>query len=353
MSDGETTWTYTYDVNGMRTSRTDGTTAYTYVYNGSQLTQMTVGTSTYHFTYDASGRPMSISCDDATYYYAVNLQGDVVAILDDTGFAVVSYTYDAWGNLLVTTGAQAETLGVLNPLRYRGYVYDTETGLYYLQTRYYNPEWGRFINADGYTSTGQGLLGNNMFAYCLNNPVLLYDPSGAVPRISSQFYFSDDDGGGGGLVLFAAGVAAGSVILLGPMMDDLLYSASHAIDRARQEVYEYSRMVRAELAEASRKVPHVHHIVPVGNFSSRSVAIQEKISKMHQILADAEINRWADPSNLMLVSAGTHASLHTDAYIEHVYSYIAPAAGDQEAIYAALFALRLEIAAWDIYASGY
>ena len=181
MSDGETTWTYTYDVNGMRTSRTDGTTAYTYVYNGSQLTQMTVGTSTYHFTYDASGRPMSISCDDATYYYAVNLQGDVVAILDDTGFAVVSYTYDAWGNLLVTTGVQAETLGVLNPLRYRGYVYDQETGLYYLQTRYYNPEWGRFINADGYVSTGHGLLGNNMFTYCNNNPVNMTDASGTFP----------------------------------------------------------------------------------------------------------------------------------------------------------------------------
>ena len=72
----------------------------------------------------------------------------------------------------------AATLGAQNPLRYRGYVYDTETGLYYLQSRYYNPTWGRFINADGYASTGQGIIGNNMFAYCGNNPVIRHDPTG-------------------------------------------------------------------------------------------------------------------------------------------------------------------------------
>ena len=72
----------------------------------------------------------------------------------------------------------ASTLGTYNPLRYRGYVYDQETGLYYLQSRYYNPAMGRFISADGYVSTGQGILGNNMFAYCGNNPVNCMDPSG-------------------------------------------------------------------------------------------------------------------------------------------------------------------------------
>ena len=91
---------------------------------------------------------------------------------------VVEYTYDAWGRLLSTTGSMANTLGLHNPLRYRGYVYDRETGLYYLQSRYYNPEWGRFINADGLISTGQGLIGNNMYAYCLNNPINHKDNTG-------------------------------------------------------------------------------------------------------------------------------------------------------------------------------
>ena len=101
-----------------------------------------------------------------------------MAIVDATGTAVVSYAYDAWGNILSVTGTMADTLGESNPLRYRGYVYDNETELYYLQSRYYDPEIGRFINADVYPSTGQGLTGNNMFAYCGNNPVARIDRSG-------------------------------------------------------------------------------------------------------------------------------------------------------------------------------
>jgi len=179
MSAGTSIWNFTYDANGMRTGRTNGTTTYSYVYNGSQLTQMTAGTNTLRFAYDASGAPMAVNFNGTNYYYLVNLQGDVMGIVDSTGNIVVNYTYDAWGKPLSTTGMMASTLGSLNPLRYRGYVYDQETGLYYLQSRYYNPEIGRFINADGFTSTGQGLLGNNMFAYCGNNPISRYDPTGS------------------------------------------------------------------------------------------------------------------------------------------------------------------------------
>ena len=124
---------------------------------------------------------MAVTYGGTTYYYATNIQGDVVAILNASGTAVVTYTYDAWGNILTTTGTLSSTLGTHNPLRYRGYVYDQETGLYYLQSRYYNPELGRFICADSLVSTGQGILGNNMFAYCLNNPVNLVDYDGKEP----------------------------------------------------------------------------------------------------------------------------------------------------------------------------
>ena len=151
---------------------------YSYVYNGSKLTQMTKDGTSLLFVYDASGTPSELRYNGYYYHYVTNLQGDVIAILDEYGAVVVEYTYDAWGNILTVTGSLASTLGKLNPLTYRGYVYDWETGLYYLQSRYYNPEWGRFINADGYTSTGQGILGNNMFAYCGNNPVNYTDPTG-------------------------------------------------------------------------------------------------------------------------------------------------------------------------------
>ncbi|MBE6958455.1 MAG: RHS repeat-associated core domain-containing protein [Ruminococcaceae bacterium] len=131
---------------------------------------------------------------DETYYYITNLQGDVIGIADSTGALVVRYSYDAWGKLLSITGSMADTLGVQNPLRYRGYVYDQETGLYYLQSRYYDPEIGRFINADALIATSQGLLGNNIFAYCNNNPVIFEDTSGHAFKPCIEII---NDGAGG------------------------------------------------------------------------------------------------------------------------------------------------------------
>ncbi len=178
MSNGSTKWTYTYNADGLRTKRTNGTTTYNYVYNGSQLTQMTKGADTLYFSYDASGTPLSVTYNGTVYYYITNLQGDVIAILNSAGTAVVTYTYDAWGKILSISGNMKGTLGIQNPLLYRGYVYDFDTGLYYLQSRYYDPGVGRFINADAFATTGQGFVGNNMFAYCGNNPVNKVDPTG-------------------------------------------------------------------------------------------------------------------------------------------------------------------------------
>ena len=143
-------------------------------------------TTVMDFIYDESGRPFALKYSDDggksfdTYYYVLNLQGDVVKLVwYIPGFeyeAVATYTYDAWGNILSATGELAE----INPLRYRGYYYDTETGFYYLQSRYYDPVNRRFISADGYASTGQGFIGYNMFAYCGNNPIRFSDFSGAT-----------------------------------------------------------------------------------------------------------------------------------------------------------------------------
>ena len=120
------------------------------------------------------------SYNGTEYYYLRNGQNDIVGLMDESGVRMVEYIYDAWGKLISTTGTLATTLGADNPFRYRGYYYDTETGLYYLTTRYYDPEVCRFISADVYMSTGQGVLGGNMWAYCLNNPVCRYDTSGRL-----------------------------------------------------------------------------------------------------------------------------------------------------------------------------
>ena len=109
------------------------------------------------------------------YYFVKNLQGDVLKVYRDADNALVaSYEYDPFGRVLSATGEMADE----NPFRYRGYHYDTNTGFYYLQSRYYDPLICRFINADSYASTGQGVLGYNMFAYCNNNPVNYIDKQG-------------------------------------------------------------------------------------------------------------------------------------------------------------------------------
>ena len=180
MSKSGATWIFTYDADGLRTKRTDGANTYLYYYEDGLLTRMKYNNFVFCFTYDSRGYPVSVTFNGNTYYYALNQQGDVMAILNASSAAVVNYNYNAWGELLSTTGSLANTIGLYNPLRYRGYVYDRETGLYYLQSRYYNPEICRFINADAYLSTGAGVVGFNMFAYCNNNPVSMYDPNGEI-----------------------------------------------------------------------------------------------------------------------------------------------------------------------------
>ena len=207
MSKSGTTWNFTYDANGMRTKRTNGTTTYNYFYNGSQLAHMTVGDKVLHFYYDANGYPLSVVYNDTTYYYATNLQGDVVAIINTSGKQMVGYTYDAWGRVLSTTGSLASTLGTYNPLRYRGYVYDQETQLYYLQSRYYNPAMGRFINADdtAYLGADGSPQSYNLFVYCGNNPVMHSDPTGRFVITLSAIITA-------ALIGAAVGVTAGAVV---------------------------------------------------------------------------------------------------------------------------------------------
>ena len=138
-----------------------------------------LSTKTLDFFYDDSGRPFAFnySVDGgiaSTYYYILNLQGDVVQIIDANGVMQAEYVYSPWGEIISAEGDLAE----INPLRYRGYYYDSETGFYYLQSRYYDPANRRFINADSLASAGQGSLGTNMFAYCNNCPTIYHDPSG-------------------------------------------------------------------------------------------------------------------------------------------------------------------------------
>ena len=187
---------YTYDSNGLRTSKTikNGVKSeYFYVNGQLHYEERSNGTKLYFF-YDSNGYLTGIEYNNTMYYPATNRRGDVVAIYNSVGNCIVKYEYDAWGNVISIKNASGSAItdqshiAHVNPIRYRGYYYDTETGFYLTGTRYYDPEIGRFINADGYVSTGQGVLGNNMFAYCGNNPVNRADPTGMFWKEIGDFF---------------------------------------------------------------------------------------------------------------------------------------------------------------------
>ena len=207
LSDG--TWTYTwqngrqlqkmqkagvtaefvYNADGLRVQKTVNGVATKYTLHGKNAVHMTSGTDELHFFYDAQNRPAVVVYNGTAYAYVKSLQGDIVALLNGAGNVVVSYVYDAWGAPIGKSGSMAETLGSVQPFRYRGYVFDEETGLYYLRSRYYNPRWGRFVNADT-------IVTNNLFLYCLNSPNVQIDSSGCS---STSALFSTvlcDNGGG-------------------------------------------------------------------------------------------------------------------------------------------------------------
>ena len=173
------TMSFKYDNNSIRTKKTVNGVETEYFYVGDTLVSQKTGNEVINFAYTAGGSPYGFTYNGTSYFYLTNIQGDIIGIYDSTGTVVVEYTYDSWGKLISITGSLASTIGVKNPLRSRGYYYDTETSLYYLQARYYDPDTGRFISPDALLVAGNDYIqGMNRYAYCYNNPVMYSDPSG-------------------------------------------------------------------------------------------------------------------------------------------------------------------------------
>ena len=180
--------TFQYGADGIRYKKNN--TVYTL--DGSKILQETDGTKIIKYYY-GNGGVVGFNYNGADYFFEKNLQGDVIALLDKDGYFVAEYVYDAWGKILSMTDSTGNDIsnnishvGYLNPFRYRGYYYDVETDLYYLESRYYDPETGRFLNADSLSYLGEGsdLQNYNLYSYCENNPVMYSDPSGHSITIS-------------------------------------------------------------------------------------------------------------------------------------------------------------------------
>lgn len=191
VTNGTNSYSYAYDADGKRVSKTVNGVTTKFHYDGDTLIgQNTVNGADITFLRDATGTIYGLQQGSNLYYFAFNVQGDVIGIYSANGTVIATYDYDDWGvctvNILASDSAgnsitSANHIVNINPIRYRGYYYDAETGFYFLQSRYYDPTVCRFINADVYVSTGQGVLGTNMYAYCGNNPVNSVDYLGTAP----------------------------------------------------------------------------------------------------------------------------------------------------------------------------
>ncbi len=188
---GPNTVNYTYNGDRLRTKKVTGskTTEY-YILDGTYVGEKTtINGKTYRisYVYDENGAPTGLNIDGSACYFVKNLQGDVIGLMTSDVGVFATYSYDAWGNIISIKDAYGaevtnpESYALLNPFRYRGYMYDQETGFYYVSSRYYDPEVGRWLNADTpdvLTATPNALTDKNLFAYCDNNPVVRADHGG-------------------------------------------------------------------------------------------------------------------------------------------------------------------------------
>ena len=273
---GSTNISYAYDMAGVRSSKTVGSTKYDFTTLSGLVIRQTGGNKTIDFVYDENNQPLAMKYNNTLYYYVLNAQGDVVRIVNSSRSVVASYTYDPWGKIISSSG----TLADINPLRYRGYYYDAETGFYYLQSRYYDPEIGRFINADSYASTdATGLLSTNMFAYCENDPVNKSDPTGEVAPI---------------LIAMAGGALVG---IAEQFMTDVIYAmvTGQPLDACFSSVGTY----------VSSAVGGAMSVLPGGGVMRACVEIVglSYIQTGVDLIFESKIEKTEDPSGRVLIDS--------------------------------------------------
>ncbi|MBE7059021.1 MAG: hypothetical protein E7387_08015, partial [Ruminococcaceae bacterium] len=180
-SDG-TSISYTYNANGIRTSKKVNDTEHTYTLDGTKILREEWAGNTIVPLYDNEESVCGILYNDEPYYFTKNLQGDIISIVNKAGGTVARYSYNAWGVPTITEDILPCHIAEINPYRYRGYYYDNETGLYYVSSRYYDPEIGRFLNSDDpmYGCIPTNKYTHNVFQYCNNSPVVFADKNGNV-----------------------------------------------------------------------------------------------------------------------------------------------------------------------------
>ena len=257
------------------------------------------------FIYDNNGKPYAFYYDGTLYYYITNLQGDVIRIIDTAGATICTYTYDAWGNIIAQGGGE---LASANPIRYRGYYYDGETGLYYLGSRYYDPQVRRFINADGaafatFNTYSNGLTDKNYFAYCDNNPTSRSDDGGefwselltgvaVVAGVTAVAAFVVATGGVGAMAVAGGGAALSGAITSTTAMAVSVSAAAVSVSAA---VCAKSASQYAHLSKAKAKVKEKYDPDPYGRAGQKKQGRERKEKKKENGKWKGNPNKKAQP----------------------------------------------------------
>ena len=265
--------TYSYNSDGQRIGKNivlpDGETYdYDYYYNGDFLAGYRLvitksdGSSTTHnvaFMYDENGEAFGFNYNGNDYYYVRNAQNDVIFISNSDNTGVVMYQYDAWGNITACYDTSDDgMLSIINPYTYRGYFYEIETNTYFLKSRYYNPELCRFISADGLINANQDILGNNLYAYCSNNPVNFYDDDGesSVRILTKMIPVALLSAGI--MALLQGAVVVSAVIVVGAVVSVIPWdSVSNKVVNARKRISvrrSISKSIKNAMSQARTKI---------------------------------------------------------------------------------------------------
>lgn len=294
------------------------------------------------------------------YIVCCTLSGDVDQIFNTSGNLVARYIYDTWGNTVSVTDASGNAItstthiANINPIRYRGYYWDKETGFYYLQSRYYDTETKRFVNADGYVLTGQDMQSANMYAYCGNNPVTRSDVGGNAylieyggangafggslswPILTTPVTTTPSSGAVVGGLAAASAVAALAIALNPPQPWQMSSAAlaSYQTWQAKEQSTDIAT-VNPKYADDS---PRRHHIVAQAD---------HRAEEARRVLRNAGINPVKDVRNIVIIPHGFHKSMHTEKYHTYVSNQILQCSSDEEVV-ATLARLKSEI-----YAAAY
>ena len=304
---------YAYNSDGQRIKKICSGTIYNYYYSDGALVRQTGGGNTIDFLYDENGSVYSIVYNGTQYYLVKNLQGDVTQIRSVYGTVLVEYAYDAWGNVLDISGTYASTLGQNNPIRYRGYYYDSETSLYYLNSRYYDPAMRRFINADDteYLGADGDFASFNLFVYCGNNPISRADSNGcfwhivagavvggiigAVSSIVGQVASGKSVNWGEVGVSAAAGVLTGAITAACPGMGAVATGVVHGVIGAG--TYAATELVNGRTPTVAGTLAAG---ITSGLLAGGAKAISNKLTttKLYRSVSPAEANSFSSTGKL-------------------------------------------------------